>query len=317
MNAPPISPGAPQPSNVVRADVGIQERLEGSERAVNFLSAFALLTFGGGLLLLSAFLIAEHGSSLAVVRDQGLPVAAETAALERRRSLLQEQVEAVQAQASLLDGAGEEALHRFVLPREEDVGRAVTALAGAFDTWEQQGDAKDLSPIAAGESERFVLSKTPLVRRPLSFSLSLKDEGRKDFFRFLDLAGLLIVEDMLTSEEREELLLLSEDGDPARAAALRTFLATDLLSYLRQPGAADEQLLQSFPSDALVAFLRRFQASASFREGAALARGGIGHFLRKEKLWPMPFLSLESVREEEGEDGWMKLDVVLDAFGRE
>ena len=121
----------------------------------------------------------------------------------------------------------------------------------------------------------------------------------------------------VSADDRDILLHASEEGDPEQVGALKEFLSTDLFSYLRQPGTAEEKLRQSFPSDTIVLFLRRFEQSDLVWEGSALARGSVGHYLQDQKMWPLPYLSITSLKQEDGADGWAKLTVTLEAYGRE
>jgi hypothetical protein len=269
-------------------------------------------------LVLAGLLVQEHVETLRTVQQQGLPLAAEVATLERRLAILTKQTQALRLTGDIAGGTMEEDLRLFVLPDGGDGARAIALLNAVLDAWRADGRVKDVTPIVLGEPEPAAVEgvSDPLVRRTLRFTMQLRDEDLGDFTTLLRLAGLLTVEDALTSENRAELLALSEAGNPEQITSLSRFLSTNLLAYLRDPLVAEERLLAAFPTDALTAFLRTFERTSLIRDGMALARGPVGTVLLKEKLWPLPFLSVSSLEVEEKGGGWVRVEVQALAYGR-
>lgn len=281
--------------------------------AVGALSAFVS---GSALLGLSVVLLQSHVAALRTMQEQALPLAVHASELEKRVDLLHRQVEASALAADARVGSQEERLHMYVLPAPSSSDRTITLLNGLFDILRQHDDARDVSAIQVGDAVPLTLSGTEVhnfTSRTISFSLTMRESGARDLAHFLAFTGLLNVQDLLTSKQLQDLFALTENESPTGIVSLGQFLSVDLLTYLREPRGFDERFLASFSSNAFSELLHQIQASQTFRNASEMAKGPVGDFLAQQKLWPMPFLAVHAVTMEQGNDGWVRLEFVLDA----
>lgn len=281
-----------------------------------------LLLLGGAFTLaVAALLVKAHVTAITEMRADVLPLAARITPLSDRLAILQKQVEVSKLAAAVRPDTAEERLHMYVLPQDAALDRAISAINTTTDTLRSMGELKDMSAITPGAALPVTLSGAGvstlhLLRRTLSFSVTVTDDGRRTLEHFIDLSGLLTVQDALTEEQSQHLFALTEDENPAGITALGQFLSTDLFTFLRDPKGSEEHLLSSFSSDAFSATIRSIAESAFFREEAAFAKGPVGEAILRQHLWPLPFLETEKLQLTDAGDGWYRLSLVLSTYGR-
>ncbi len=244
---------------------------------------------------LSIQLLTLHVSDVRAMRDVGLPAALALPSIEHRMSVLKEQSEVAQLQASIVGDSTEEMLHMYVLPSDTATDRLLATLDTLTTELRRQGMLSSLSPIHTGDAISVEMmdaqKKTATFSKiPVTFEADVTGKGLQTLFLFQNVSGLLTVSDVLTSDEQSALLRLTEEENPAAITALETFLGTDLLSYAQSPDLVENQLFKSFSSDSFTQTFHSLIGQSSLGSVASLLSGPIGHALQRDKLWPLRFL---------------------------
>lgn len=275
------------------------------------------------LLAVSVLLLTEHLWIVQDMRGSALPLAADVSSLERRADVLHAQKEVLVVQASKQSGSLEEQLRAYVLPEERDVRR----LLGFFDVTrsllENSGMARSFSAIELGDpvsvhlSDRDSSPGLAVTRQSLTFQATVSVEGASRFLSLVDLTGLLTVGDTLTQEEIHRLFALTEAENFGGITAVEQFLRTDLVSYARDPRAADDRLLKAFSSEQFLAAFRSILHTSRLEDARHVLGGSFGAALLRTAVWPGPFLVLDSVTWEQERGDWVKMSIVLQVYGRD
>ncbi len=278
-------------------------------------SKFTLFFVGLFFLGISGSLITDHVRTIASVREVSVPLVADLPIMERRKALLAEQVDLTELQNSLRIGSHEERMRVYVIPDEFDIDRLV-ALFEVLTLTVKKLDyiASTVSPIEFGEE---VVVGDGVYALPISLRLSVRDDGLANIFNLFKLAGLVTIADALTEEEMTHLFERIEEENPAGIVALEQFISTDLLEYALDPRPSDDRLKRSFLGSN---FLRTFEdvfSESLVADAKELLGGPLGHVLKQQKLWPMPFLTFEKILTESGKaDGWQMLSIKFHAYRR-
>ena len=239
---------------------------------------------------LSVQLLALQVSDVRAMRDVGLPAAVAVSGMQSRISILKEQSDVAQLQASVTGGASEEMLHMYVLPDQHALDRLLATVDVLTTNLQKEGALSQMSPVHVGDSVDATIAGSHFTKTPVSFETDVTEEGQKQLFLFQHLAGLLTVSDALSSEEQSTLLHLTEQENPAAVTALETFLATDLLTYSNNPHEVEQQLLKSFTSNAFEQSLRGIIQESTLQDVQQLLVSPFGHALQTQKLWPLRFM---------------------------
>ncbi len=266
------------------------------------------IAVGLAFLIISLQLLLQHVMRVQQMRDIGLPSAMQLPVIEERMAILKQQSEAMQLQASVNGGSSEEALQAYVLPKESRTDRLLSALDVVTTTLKSRTQLKNMSAIHVGDSADSVT--------PISFEVDVTKEGLDTLLSVLNTSGLLTVNDALSDRDRKTLIALTEQENPAAVTALESFLATDLLSYSKEPKPFEDQLLKSFSSDS---FTQSFRAIIGGSKLPAIQRSlssDIGRTLEQQKLWPMQFLRVSHVKVTDVGGGWMHVGVGVEGVGR-
>ncbi len=284
--------------------------------AFGFLVALAL--FAG-----SKELISWHLSALADVRDQVLPLAAELPPLEDRLKLLKQQVELSELQATLRSGTAEEKLRAYVLPEGADLSRLVAFFDVLGSTLTERGVLRELSSITAEDPRPYDVpvrsddgKQDPLQAQRLRFTAQVDSRGYEQLVALLDSSGLITVGDALGEDDLQKLFAITESENYAGIVPVEQFLSADLLEYLRDPTITDQRLTQAFPSEKFIQQFHELLDSSRLASVRTVLGGGLGDALSAQKLWPMPFLIPETLDVRERGDGWMDVEVTVDAITR-
>ena len=263
------------------------------------------------LIALGAVFLAQHISTVRDVRASSLPLAQEIPGLERRLNVLKQQKELSELSHALRTGSPEERVHVYVLPEEADLDKVVTAFDALAQELRKRKLLTVISPIAFGETRP---GPEGMKEQSVTLELAMHQEGIEALQTFVKLSGLLSVADALSSEERSRLLLQTELENPAAIVALEQFLNTDLLSYLREPRPAEEQLLKSFSSQSFERAFRDVVRTSLLADAGRLLSPAFTDKLSAARLWPMQMMDIESLELEAGRsEGWyrVKLEILL------
>ncbi len=269
---------------------------------------------GVALLTVSGNLISEHVRVIADVREVSVPLVAELPLLERRASLLKEQVELAQLQSAMRVGSQEERVHVYVLPKEFDMDRIV-ALFDVFSlTIPQQAYIGSMSPVVFGEPATVGHALQAL---PITVSFSVHENGMHTLLDLFRLAGTVTLSDAFSKDELETLLAGIETESPAGIIPLEQFLSADLLEYAREPRPYEEQLRRSFTSAHVQHMFDDLLRTSLLRDARSYLGGPAGLLLKEQKLWPMPFMAFEEIRSVPGRaQGWHTVTLVLHTYRR-
>jgi hypothetical protein len=263
------------------------------------------------LLVGSGLLLVDHARAIADMRETGIPAAMELQMLEKRMRTIKEQNELAELQAALVTGSQEEQVQVYVLPDEEDAGRAVAALDVLFNYLQKQKQLLSVSAVTAGD----LVTDESVSILPLSFTARLTVDGWNTLQHFVRMSGLLTIGDLMSNKDIETLLQLTEDENPASVAALEQFLRTDLLRYSEEPRPFEDQLLRSFSSDTTIESVRAFLTSAEMQATRSLLKD-LGPSIRSAKLWPLRFMELQKAGVQMRDDGTVEVDITIGAMGR-
>ena len=279
--------------------------------------ALLLCICGIGLLFLSAALMLAHAQVFQGMRET-LPLAARIPALEARVAILSEQVELSELHAAMSTRSAEEKVRLYILPKEVDLPRVLGYMELLRDHLKKDRTLTTISGINVGEELSLSLpNDVTLSAVPFSFSASVHDQGLRDLLDALDFTGISTVSDALTKEQYEELFRATEAENPAGILALERFLSTDFLMYAKDRRATEETLLKSFSSEAFRGTLEKIKEASLLSKGVAILESDFGAALKKNRLWPLPLLTVEEIDWKETEDGLHEVTLEIFAYSRE
>jgi hypothetical protein len=155
-----------------------------------------------------------------------------------------------------------------------------------------------------------------LERQTVTFDAVVTEEGLQKLVSLLDVSGLLTVGDALTEEETDRLFLLTESENYAGIVDVEKFLAGDLLTYARAPSQMEQQLLQSFSSEAFLEQFRSLIAVSRLKAAADVLGGEWGKAYAEQRVWPVQYLQPQRVAVEELGDGKKKVSMTLSLYSR-
>ncbi len=290
----------------------------------------ALLPVTGILAALALFGVSKHLVDLHIdalhdVRGTILPVAAELPPLEQRLQILRKQVELSQLQSELRSGTAEEKLRAYVLPQGSDLTRLVAFFDVMHGALSKRKVLQSFSGVSVADPLPFTLPlarvssgirSEPLQAQRISFTATVNAQGLSQLQSLLQVSGLITVGDALSSEDIQKLFAITEAQNYSGIVPVEQFLSADLLEYIRDPTVSDRRLTQAFPSED---FLRQFHDLLN-SSGLSAVRdalsGGFADELDKQKLWPLPFLILQSIGVVEKKVEWIQVTVSADAISR-
>jgi hypothetical protein len=268
-----------------------------------YAAAVAMLTASGGLLTAHALIIRE-------VRDVSVPLLSDLPTLERRLSVLKEQVERSELEEELSVGSLGEKLSVYVLPESTDVDRVVSIFDQLEQTLDRGGLLSGARDITIDDAEDYTVEG--IRARRLHTSFAAHDTGIAQVMTLVRLAGLLTVGDALMDEELQLLFQASEEENPAGIVALEQFLSLDLLSYTRDARAHEDNLRRSYSSPAFEQVLQGVLQSSLLRDARELFQGDFGRSLSERRLWPVQFMVLDSIKLQPGSvEGWHNVELTV------
>ncbi|OIO55778.1 hypothetical protein AUJ46_00590 [Candidatus Peregrinibacteria bacterium CG1_02_54_53] len=254
-------------------------------------------------------LLSAHIQEVKSVRETALPLLATLPSLERRMTVLKEQVEVSELDAALKTGSQLERVRISVLPLEADVPRALATLEMLRSVLEQQGDIGSLSPIEVGKERE---PNDGMVAIPLTIQLSARTEGIRRVLAFVHLAGLVTVGDALTKPEQNALIRATEAENPAGIVMLEQFFSADLFRYAFEPRPFEEQLKRSLQSEGFLSVFQHLVDTSLLRDAKEFFQGPVGTAIEKGNLWPMEFLVIDRIELRPGSAAdWFRLTLSL------
>ena len=278
--------------------------------------AAGFVTGGSVFLATAMFFLTLHAQAFRGMQE-ALPAAARIPALQARLSILGEQLEVAKVHAQLRSGSADEKIQHFVLPRELDIDRVMATVELIGTTTQKQKTLMHLSPVDIEEPEAFPMGEgKTLIIHPLRFSAKVREEGLKEVLSAFDLAGALTIGDLLTSEYREALFQRTEEENPSAILSLEQFLSTELLSYARDPRPYEERLKKSYSSEAFLSTFQNIMRAPLISGAVRLLQSDFGAALERDHLWPLPFMTVNSVDVQEEPDGWYRAEFQILAYSR-
>ncbi len=267
------------------------------------------------LLLLGGNLLAQHLAAIEHVRASTLPLAEEIPQLQHRVKVIEQQQELSELSASLRIGSPEERVNIYALPKEIDFDKTIDILDMLIESLRASRLLSSASPVEFGDAEPAI---DGIQRTPVRIAMSLHKDGIAAWTTFVRLCGMLTVADALTPEERTRILRQTEIENPAAIVALEQYLNTDLLTYIREPRPADDQLLRSFSSQSFERALRDILRSSMLPDAERVIGGAFAEKLHARKLWPMQMMDIRSIGLETGTaPDWYKVKMELVLYTRE
>lgn len=282
------------------------------------------------LLSVAALLMHAHFQVLNEVEEYALPLAAEIPPLERRVSLLTQQMELSSLEASLRTGSLEEKLNVYVLPKGEDITRLLAFLESTRTFLENRDLLQSMSAIDVSEpadTDMRGRNGGALQARTIRFSAVLRPDGREQLLSILRLSGMLTVGDVLSPADIQTLFDLTEKQNYAGIVPVEQFLSADLLAYASDPTAPEARLQQAMSSEEFLSAFHSLLAGAKLPEVKQLLTGDLGRALSVQKLWPVQFMTIEkeSIQIEDGPAAsvgaahsgeWETVELTMKAYSR-
>lgn len=250
-----------------------------------------MVVHGGVFLILALILLVIHIVTVRTVRDVGLPLAASIPDIEKRLKILEEQVEIARVHAATDGSAPEEFVHTYVLPKDASIDRVVAALEVLRDVLVTEGKLFSMSAVHIGTA----VTEENVVTWPLSFTVSVNEDGLRTISLFFRLAGFFTVADILSPQDIRQLFLYAESENPVTVIALEQFLSADLIMYATEYQSFIETIRRSFVSPAFDQMFIALQHTSLLTEVRLLLTGGVGEHLRKAGLWPLRFMMVDIV----------------------
>jgi len=273
-----------------------------------------LCVSGVCLLLLSIALMLAHAAAFHDMQE-ALPLAARIPSLETRLAVLSEQVELSELHAAMSTRSAEEKVHLYVLPDNVDLTRVLGFLEVLRDHVKVKKMLTTMSGIDVGEEVPVVVDGNTTLRAvPFTFSATVNDEGLHDLLETFALTGISTISDALTEEQYTELFRATEAENPAGILALERFLSTDFLIYTKDQRATEETLLKSFSSQEFRETLETIKQSSLLSKGVQMMESEFGTALGKNRLWPLPLLTVEDSAWSESGDGWHHVTLTVFAY---
>lgn len=256
-----------------------------------------LLGAGASSLALSALMMFAFTLQIREVKEVALPAAVSLTALEKRLAVLKEQTQLTELQAELGNSAQDEKVRMYVLPPRDEIDRLLQTFDVFLTRWQKQKGVTHVTPIAVGTATGVTVPgvSEPLVATTVSFEADVTEQGLADLLLFVGIAGDLTVNDAFSAAARNELLLRTEEENPAAVTALEQFLSTDLLAYVRDPGVTENRLLKAFASSDFADDLRRLIEMSDLPKAEKLFSKDILASMEDAKLWPVRMLRVRHV----------------------
>lgn len=277
-----------------------------------------LLIAGGVSLALSGGLMYSFTQQIRDVKETALPAALALPSLEKRLALLQQQADIGELQEALGTSSPDEKVRMYVLPPHDEIDRLIHTMDLFLGSWQKQRSVTHVTPLSVGTATGVTLDgiKEPLFATPIYFEADVTKDGLDRLMRFIHIAGFLTVDDAFDEAGRSTLLRLTEEENPAAVTALEQFLATDLLSYVRDPAAAERNLLRAFASDTFADSFRQVLDASELPKIEDLFSKDIAATMDDQRLWPVRMLRIKGLTVTPVTDDLSHVAISLEALSR-
>lgn len=286
------------------------------------IGSLTLALSGTGLLACAMLLLQGQVQSLKHIREDALPLAATLPPLERRVQLLRKQVELAEVQATIRGQSANEKLRTFVLPKDPATPRLLAFVESIQTFMQRRKMMRSMSAVTIGEPGEEILTPgagekpETLWKQKVHLSATVSAEGHKELLSLLELSGLLTVADALSPKDIDALFRLTEEQNYAGIVPIEQFLSADLEDYVADPTMYDARLTQALTSDEFIKAFRSLLGTSNLSRVKSTLEGDLGRTILARKLWPAQFLSINRETVEDLGDGWMKVDLSMEAYGR-
>lgn len=253
---------------------------------------------------MSVLLIVGHIHTLTEVREKSVPLVAQLPSLERKLTVLEQQMELTELEGATRMASAQEKIDVYALPEETDVSRLVALFEVVRDVLERNGYLASMHTLQVS-SDGSEVSTTFIVH----------EQGMKTINLLVHTSGLLTLGDVLSPEDLAPLLARIEEENPAGLIALEQFLAADILRYAQDPKTYEEQLKKSFTSTTLLSTFDTIVQTSVLHDIKTFLRGGIAEALQRSKLWPLQMMAVKEVSLSPGRaPKWYKIGLTLEVF---
>jgi hypothetical protein len=278
----------------------------------------SLLLAGGVALMFSGLLMYSFTLQIREVKDIALPAALALPSLEKRLFVLQEQTELGELQEAIGNGSQDEKVRMYILPPKDEIDRLIQTFDLFLARWQQKRIVTHVTPLSVGTASGITLdgADESLFATGISFEADVTPEGLDQLLLFIDLAGNLTVNDAFDATARTELLRLTEEENPAAVTALEQFLSSDLLAYVKDPGATERQLLRAFTSNTFADAFRQIIAGSQLPKAEALFSKDILSQMEDGRLWPVRMLRIKGLSITPVTDQLSHVALTLEAMSR-
>lgn len=278
------------------------------------------LLLGAGLASMALSVLMMYALTLQIrdVKDVALPAAVALTPLEKRLAVLKEQTQLTELQAELGNSAQDEKVRMYVFPPHDEIDRLLQTFDLFLNRWQTQKSVTHVTPLAVGTATGITLegSAEPLVATTVSFEADVTAQGLADLLLFVDIAGHLTVNDAFSEDARHALLIMTEEENPAAVTALEQFLSTDLLGYVRDPGATENRLLKAFSSSDFADEFRRLIETSKLPQIERLFTKEMLVSMDEAKLWPVRMLRIKNIAIAPVTETQSHVSIMLEAIAR-
>lgn len=246
-------------------------------------------------------ILAAHARLFSQKRDTAVMIGTQLPELASSVSLLAASVEAERLFAQQALAAREEQASVYILPESSPVARSISLL-------------QELSLAAGSVMQRAKFDSVPVDAGTIKTwkgIATFDGEFRAiaNIITILGFSGDMMIRDVLSIEDQDVLLRVTESVAPLSLREAEDFLYLDLVEYAADPDSYEQRLFRDMPTDVMQS-LRVMLLDA----GLARIRIGLGDIapvLLERKLWPMPLLRVTGLQR----DGksWL---VRLEAYSR-
>jgi hypothetical protein len=234
---------------------------------------------------LSSVLLLQHLHILTEVQAVSVPLLASIQNLEQKQSIIEGQLQLTQRKINDRNVLATEKVQLFILDETTAYERGVAALSTWLHSAIEQNKATERSAL-----------RTQITPKgtTMQFSVDVQSDALEDLHTLVAISGMYSVYDALSTKQRSDLVLLTEQESPEAITELEDFFATPLLSFASEHQAYVQGLLRSFSGTQFAAVLQSIIETSALRSVIDVYESPIGTELLTKSVWPYPVLTLQS-----------------------
>ncbi len=261
---------------------------------LSFRRPVKIILFGTGMLLSVAAcgLLIAHTRSFSLKRDTAVMIGTTLPELRSTVALLKANQEAEQYFFRNALSAREEQASVYVLPGGPAATRAVNVLQSIIRVLRELGGNQGSIDTIAFQEKASDRGEYKTVGATLTMTGDFRFVAR--FLSILAMSGNMMIRDIFTDDASAAFLKQVNDSAPLSLKAAEDFLYTDLLTYAAEPDQTEQAMLQDIPED-VQPDIRAFVLSSGLA-GVRNSLSDIAPSLKKERIWPLPFLTVDSLK---------------------